>query len=106
MNRRELIALVGGLAALRPLTGATQPTKIPIIGMLSTLSDRAAWLVPAFNEGLRATGYIDGQQWFQSTDSSTLPPGKMHLAIQLDYFPDGGSPKPTQMDVDFVRIYR
>ena len=54
----------------------------------------------------RITGYVDGQQWFQSTDSSTLPPGQMHLAIQLDYFPDGGSPKPTQMDVDFVRIYR
>jgi Glycosyl hydrolases family 16 len=54
----------------------------------------------------RITGYIDGQQWFQSTDPSTLPPGQMHLAIQLDYFPEGGSPKPTEMDVDFVRIYR
>jgi len=54
----------------------------------------------------RITGYIDGQQWFQSTDSGTLPPGQMHLAIQLDYFPDGGSPKPTQMDVDYVRIYK
>ncbi len=53
----------------------------------------------------RITGYIDGQQWFQSTDSSTLPPGKMHLAIQLDYFPENGSPKPTEMDVDYVRIY-
>jgi beta-glucanase (GH16 family) len=54
----------------------------------------------------RITGYIDGRQWFQSTDGSTLPPGQMHLAIQLDYFPDGGSPKPTQMDVDYVRIYK
>ena len=54
----------------------------------------------------RITGYIDGQQWFQSTDSNTLPPGQMHLAIQLDYFPDGGSPKPTEMDVDYVRIYK
>jgi glycosyl hydrolase family 16 len=53
----------------------------------------------------RITGYIDGQQWFQSTDAKTLPPGQMHLAIQLDYFPDGDSPKPTQMDVDYVRIY-
>ncbi len=44
----------------------------------------------------RITGFIDGQQWFQSTDRSTLPPGQMHVAIQLDYFPDGGSPKPTQ----------
>lgn len=54
----------------------------------------------------RITGYIDGRQWFQSTDSSTLPPGQMHVAIQLDYFPDGGSPKPTEMDVDYVRIYK
>jgi Glycosyl hydrolases family 16 len=54
----------------------------------------------------RITGYIDGRQWFQSTDSSTLPPDEMHLAIQLDYFPDGDSPKPTEMDVDYVRIYK
>ncbi len=54
----------------------------------------------------RITGYVDGKQWFQSTDSSTQPPGQMHVAIQLDYFPDGGSPKPTEMDVDFVRIYK
>ncbi len=54
----------------------------------------------------RITGYIDGQQWFQSTDSSTLPPGPMHLAVQLDYFPNGGSPKPSEMDVDYVRIYK
>ncbi len=54
----------------------------------------------------RITGYIDGRQWFQSTDSSTLPPGQMHLAIQLDYFPKGGSPSPTEMDVDYVRIYK
>lgn len=54
----------------------------------------------------RITGYVDGQQWFESTDSATLPPGQMHLAIQLDYFPGDGSPKPTEMDVDYVRIYR
>ncbi len=54
----------------------------------------------------RITGYIDGQQWFQSTDATTLPPGPMHLAIQLDYFPEGGSLKPTEMDVDYVRIYK
>jgi hypothetical protein len=30
----------------------------------------------------------------------------MHLAVQLDYFPNGGSPKPSEMDVDYVRIYK
>ena len=54
----------------------------------------------------RITGYIDGQLRFQSTDSRTIPPDEMHLAIQLDYFPDGDSPKPTEMDVDYVRIYK
>ena len=54
----------------------------------------------------RITGYIDGQKWFESTDGSTMPPGKMHPTIQLDYFPDGGSPKPTEMYVDYLRIYK
>ncbi|MCE0761740.1 family 16 glycosylhydrolase [Pseudonocardia kujensis] len=51
------------------------------------------------------TGYLDGQQWFSSTDPGTLPPSKMHPTIQLDYFPDGGSPRPTEMQVDWLRIY-
>ncbi|MCE3550404.1 family 16 glycosylhydrolase [Pseudonocardia sp. RS11V-5] len=51
------------------------------------------------------TGYLDGQQWFSSTDRATLPPGTMHPTIQLDYFPDGGSPRPTEMQVDWLRIY-
>ncbi|MHA6619307.1 glycoside hydrolase family 16 protein [Pseudonocardia sp. DLS-67] len=54
----------------------------------------------------RITGYIDGQKWFESTDEETLPPGKMHPTIQLDYFPEGGSPKATEMYVDYMRIYR
>jgi Glycosyl hydrolases family 16 len=54
----------------------------------------------------RVTGYIDGQKWFESTDEETLPPGKMHPTIQLDYFPEGGSPKPTEMYVDYMRVYR
>lgn len=54
----------------------------------------------------RVTGYIDGEKWFESTDEEKLPPGRMHPTIQLDYFPDGGSPKPTEMHVDYMRIYR
>jgi hypothetical protein len=54
----------------------------------------------------RITGYIDGQKWFESTNGDTMPPGKMHPTIQLDYFPDGGDPKPSQMLVDFMRVYQ
>lgn len=54
----------------------------------------------------RITGYIDGEEWFESTDRGTLPPDQMHAAIQLDYFPDGGSPEPTEMLVDYMRIYK
>ncbi|MFC5996250.1 family 16 glycosylhydrolase [Pseudonocardia hispaniensis] len=50
-------------------------------------------------------GYIDGEEWFSSTEQHTLPPGKMNPTIQLDYFPSGGSPKPTEMYVDWMRVY-
>ncbi len=53
----------------------------------------------------RITGYIDGVQWFSTTDGGVMPPGPMHLTIQLDYFPDGGSPGTTRMHVDWVRMY-
>lgn len=52
------------------------------------------------------TGYIDGVQWFRSTDSQTQPPGPMHPTIQLDYFPGGGSPQPSEMQVAWMRQYR
>jgi len=50
-------------------------------------------------------GYIDGQEWFRSTDGNTLPPGKMAPTIQLDYFPGEGNPGDAQMQVDWMRIY-
>ncbi|MCO1659422.1 family 16 glycosylhydrolase [Pseudonocardia humida] len=53
----------------------------------------------------RITGYIDGEKWFESTDDDQMPPGDMHLTVQLDYFPDEGDPEPSEMLVDFVRIY-
>jgi hypothetical protein len=54
----------------------------------------------------RVTGYIDGEKWFESTDEDALPPGRNHATIQLDNFSDGGSLQPTEMYVDFMRIYR
>lgn len=51
-------------------------------------------------------GYIDGVEWFRSEDPSTFPPGPMHATIQLDYFPDGGSPEPSEMRVAWMRQYK
>ncbi|MBC3194329.1 glycoside hydrolase family 16 protein [Pseudonocardia sp. C8] len=50
-------------------------------------------------------GYINGEEWFRSEDPNTLPPGPMHATVQLDYFPDGGSPQPTEMRVAWMRQY-
>jgi Glycosyl hydrolases family 16 len=51
------------------------------------------------------TGYIDGVQWFRTTNVGYLPPGPMHQTIQLDWFPDGTTLKPSWMEVDWVRVY-
>ena len=51
------------------------------------------------------TGYVDGEPWFSTTQASALPPGPMHLTLQLDWFPKGGSVQQSTMDVDWVRYY-
>ncbi len=55
-------------------------------------------------DGIR--GFVDGVQYFESTNSSAQPPGPMHATIQLDYFPDGGSPQPSEMQVAWMRQYK
>ncbi|BBF99035.1 MULTISPECIES: glycoside hydrolase family 16 protein [Pseudonocardia] len=50
-------------------------------------------------------GYVNGEEWFRSEDPQTLPPGPMHAAIQLDYFPGGGAPAPSEMRVAWMRMY-
>ena len=53
------------------------------------------------------TAYVDGEEWFRTTDPSTFPSGPMHLCIQLDWFPDGSSDavQESRMEVDWVRQY-
>jgi hypothetical protein len=51
------------------------------------------------------TAYLDGKQWFRSTDPKTFPPGPMHLCIQLDWFPGDGSTRTSTMQVDWVKQY-
>jgi hypothetical protein len=51
------------------------------------------------------TAYVDGEEWYRTTDTSIFPPGPMHLCIQLDWFPKGGTPEESVMHVDWVKQY-
>ncbi len=53
------------------------------------------------------TGYVDGVAWFSTTRADALPPGPMHLTLQLDWFPGsaGGAVRQSEMQVDWVRYY-
>ncbi len=49
--------------------------------------------------------FVDGKQWWRTDNTKALPPGPMHLCIQLDWFPHGGVVQTSHMYVDWVRQY-
>jgi putative ABC transport system substrate-binding protein len=63
MRRRNFLALLGSAAAAWPLSARAQQPAMPVIGLLHSTSNGAAFSgrLRTFHQGLRETGFVEGE---------------------------------------------
>ena len=62
MRRRKFISLLGATTIGRPLVARAQQASLPVVGFLNSASARGyASMAAAFKQGLKESGYADGQ---------------------------------------------
>jgi putative ABC transport system substrate-binding protein len=61
MNRREFITLLGGAAAAWPLSARSQQPAMAVVGILHIGLPRASPQLEFLRQGLRESGYLEGQ---------------------------------------------
>jgi len=73
MKRREFITLIGG-AVFAGATTARADTAMPLVGYLSYTSAEleTAALLPAFRQGLRDSGFVEGRMSRSNTVGRTF----------------------------------
>ncbi|MDN5917794.1 MAG: glycoside hydrolase family 16 protein [Pseudonocardia sp.] len=46
----------------------------------------------------KITVFVNGKEWYSTTEKDHLPPGPMNMTMQMDYFPEAGGPSAMHMD--------